>query len=106
MKKYKLHEYYRGWFIGNFDPAILKTKDFEVSLQYRNKGFIDDEHAHMHSDEYTLVVTGAIKIKDEIYKNGDIFLAEKGEFVKGEVLEDTTILVIKIPSVPNDKIIK
>ena len=32
MKKYKLSEFKDGWIVGNFEPSILKTKDFEVAI--------------------------------------------------------------------------
>ena len=28
----------RGWFIGNFEPSVYKTKDFEVGYLTHNKG--------------------------------------------------------------------
>ena len=32
MKKFRFEEMKRGWFIGDFEPTALKTKDFEGFL--------------------------------------------------------------------------
>ena len=38
MKVSKLSDYTRGWIIGDFEPSILKTKDFEVAVFNHSKG--------------------------------------------------------------------
>ena len=38
MKIGKLRDMKRGWFIGDFEPSLLKTRDCEVAVKsYRRK---------------------------------------------------------------------
>ena len=37
---------WRGWFIGDFEPSVLKTKDFEVGVLVHPKG--EKWPAHFH----------------------------------------------------------
>jgi len=37
MKLHKLDDMVRGWFIGNFEPSVLKTKKFEVGILSHKK---------------------------------------------------------------------
>ena len=34
MKTAKLVDMVKGWFIGNFEPTLLKTNDCEVAAKY------------------------------------------------------------------------
>lgn len=93
----------KGWIIGNFDPSIVKTKDIEIGLKYYNKGQIDDEHYHKIITEYTIVVYGKVKMLDNVYSNGDIIKIVPMQINKFECLEDACVLVIKTPSIIDDK---
>ena len=42
----KLSDTYRGWVIGDFEPSLLKTKDFEVGILTHLKG--EQWPAHYH----------------------------------------------------------
>ena len=44
MKVSKLSDYTRGWVIGDFEPSILKTKDFEVAVLTHKQG---EQWAHI-----------------------------------------------------------
>ena len=46
MKLGNLSEMIGGWFIGDFEPSLIKNKDFEASVKYYKKG--DEEFKHMH----------------------------------------------------------
>ena len=37
MKKYNLEDFKLGWIIGNFEPSILRTDQFEVSIKKYKK---------------------------------------------------------------------
>ena len=46
MKKFDINRMKGGWFVGNFEPTALKTKDCEVAYV---KHFKDQEWAkHFH----------------------------------------------------------
>jgi len=38
VKKYSMSDMHRGWYIGDFTPSIIKTKDFEVGYLTHKKG--------------------------------------------------------------------
>lgn len=96
----------RGWFIGNFEPSILKTKEFEVGLLTHSKGEYWAPHYHEFSDEYNLLISGKMIIQKKEINEGDIFVLKKKEIADPIFLEDCVVLVIKTPSIPGDKIIK
>ena len=73
-----------GWFVGNFEPSVFKTKNFEV-------GYL--KH----------IVRGRVKVNDEIYSKGDIFIIKPNETVDPLFLEDTEVVIVKTPSIINDK---
>ena len=94
-----------GWFIGNFEPFAYQTKDFEVGLGSHKKGDTWDKHYHKISTEITLIISGKVKVNDEIFSKGDIFIIEPNEIVDPLFLEDTQYVVVKTISDINDKYI-
>lgn len=103
MKIHKIEDFKRGWLIGNFDPSIFKTKDFEVGLLKHNKGEVWPKHYHAIATEYNLLVSGSMIIKKTTIMPGDIFIIDPNEVADPVFLEDCTVLCIKVPSVPGDK---
>ena len=41
MKVSKLENMFKGWFVGNFEPTLLRTTDVEVAVKSYNKGYKD-----------------------------------------------------------------
>lgn len=99
----KLQDYFRGWVIGDFEPSILKTKDFEVGVLTHKKGEIWPAHYHKQSIEYNVLVKGKMIIQERELNSGDVFVFEKGEIADPVFLEDCTVVVVKVPSIPSDK---
>ena len=98
-----LNEFTKGWLIGDFAPSIIQSKDIEVGVKYYKSGDKESRHVHNFVDEYTIVLTGLIKMNDKIYNERDIVFVEKGISTDFECLSDCITLVIKTPSIPNDK---
>lgn len=92
-----------GWFIGNFEPSLLKTNDCEVAVKSYKKGDKEGKHYHKIATEYTVVIKGKVKMFGNVYEEGDIIVVEPGEATAFEALEDTMNAVVKIPGVNNDK---
>jgi quercetin dioxygenase-like cupin family protein len=92
-----------GWLVGDFLPTCLKTKECEVACKYYKSG--DNEKAHVHkiAIEITVIVSGLVKMNTVEYKCGDIIILEPGDAADFQALEDTTTVVVKIPSVRDDK---
>ena len=103
MRRYNLKDSgARGWFIGDFDSAVYRTKDFEVTYQ-KNPRSQTASHIHKLVHEITLVIIGSQICNGEIFKAGDICVLEPGDISQIEYLEETEVVTIKIPSIPSDK---
>jgi quercetin dioxygenase-like cupin family protein len=103
MNVTKIKDYVRGWFIGNFEPSLLKTDQFEVGLLTHKKGEEWAAHYHKESVEYNVLVSGKMIVQEKELNSGDVFVFEKGEVADPIFLEDCTLVVVKVPSIPSDK---
>ena len=103
MKTYKLENMIKGWFVGDFEPSVLRTKDFEVAVLERKKGLERPMHYHKEAIEISVLIEGSARINGEEIRVGDIFVLEKNETVDAEFHEDSKIVVVKTPSVIGDK---
>ena len=103
MKRFSLADSgARGWFIGDFDSAVHRTKDFEVCYQ-DNPRSKPASHIHYLLTEITLIISGRALVNGEIFTAGEIHVLYPGDNSQIEYLEQTQVLTIKTPSVPNDK---
>ena len=103
MKIKNIQDMKRGWLIGDFEPSILQTKDFEVGILTHKMGEFWSAHLHKESEEYNLLLDGKMEINGVLIEPGTIFIIEKNEISKPEFLEDCRVLVVKVPSLPGDK---
>lgn len=104
MKTAKLENMVKGWFIGNFEPSLLKTNDVEVAVKTYKKGDYEAKHHHKIATEFTCIIRGKVKMNDIEYGAGDIVVMEPNESTDFECLEDnTTNVVVKLPGANNDK---
>lgn len=105
MKTLKLNEYTKGWLIGDFEPSVIKTDQFEFSIKKYAKGDKELRHYHKVAREMTVVVTGIFEMNSVLFKEGDIILLEPGEESIFSCIESGYTAVIKMPSVKGDKYI-
>lgn len=103
MKKYNLKNFTRGWIIGDFEPSIIRTRNFEFMVRNYIAGEIEQRHTHKIADEITVVVSGKFKMNDDMFGPGDIIHLSPGDSSEFKCLEDGTTSVIKTPSVIGDK---
>ncbi len=103
MKTFKLSDMKKGWFIGNFEPTVLKTTDCEVAVKAYNKGEKEPSHYHKIATEITVIVNGKVKMFQREFSAGDIIVVEPGDITEFEALEHTFNVVVKIPGANNDK---
>jgi len=106
MKKHNLDDMVGGWFIGHFEPTILKTDDFEVAVKIYKKGDYEENHFHKIATEYTLIMDGEVIMSGENYSSGDIVVIKPNESTDFRALTDVKTVVVKTPSVANDKYLK
>ena len=99
----KLKDFVRGWVVGNFDPSLYKTNDFEFAVQNFKAGDVEGEHYHKIATEITIIVSGRAKMKNQIVETGDVIVIAPNEKTGFEALEDTTTAVVKFPGASGDK---
>lgn len=107
MKIARIDEMIKGWFIGNFEPSLLKTNAVEVALKKYNKGDYEEAHYYKIATEFTVIISGRVRMNGIEYGEGDIIVIEPNDATDFEALEDNTInVVVKIPGANNDKYLK
>lgn len=92
-----------GWFIGDFSPSILRTSSLEIGIKKYKKNDYEMKHYHKIATEITVIVLGKVMINKMLFSSNDIIIVEPNEAVEFKALENTITLVIKIPSLANDK---
>jgi hypothetical protein len=103
MKRYSLENMKLGWFIGNFNPSLLKTESVEVGIKRFVKGQKELTHYQTVATEWTCVIQGRIRIGVNIFDMNEIAEIPPLERADFEALEDSILVVVKSPSMPNDK---
>ena len=98
MKIFDINDMFKGWFIGDFDPAVVKTKEFELAHHFHEKGY------HKVATEINYIIKGKVIVNDDHHlSSGGIFVYEPYDVSNVKFLEDTDLMVAKIPSAKNDK---
>jgi len=100
-----LENYIGGWFIGDFDPSILRTKEFEICVVSHRRNETTRQHYHTSSTEINLVLSGKLEVNGRLLHKNDIFIYEKNEVSDVHFIADSELCVIRVPSAPNDKVL-
>ena len=103
MKVCRLDEMIGGWFVGDFSPAAHRSATCEVAYKQYRAGEREDAHVHKVATEITAIVSGRVRMNGVEYTAGDIIVLAPGEPTDFEALEDTSNVVVKLPSVKGDK---
>ena len=101
----------RGWICGHFYPKESKyhRNDIEICVKVLSVNKTEELHYHLCSFEFLIVLSG--KVEYEI--DGDLHLLVPGSFYMLQpgstehiiqVVEECTILAVRLPSIPNNKI--
>lgn len=101
----KLSNFERGWVFGDFSPSLVRSSEFEVCIASHKKCESSTPHYHTASVEYNLIISGEIEVSGRKCVSGDIFIYEKNEISNVRFIEDSTLVVVRIPSAPKDKVI-
>lgn len=105
MEVANLNDMTKGWFIGNFEPSLYKTNDVEVAVKSYKRGDKEAKHYHKLATEFTLILSGKVKMNNKVYSQNQIVKIEPGEATDFECLEDCSNVVVKIPGANDDKYI-
>lgn len=103
MKSSLLSEMKGGWIVGDFVPTLIQTKDLEVAVKTYLAGQTEPKHHHKIAEEITVIASGKVRMCDQVFMAGDVIHLEPGDSTAFEALEPTVTVVVKRPSVPNDK---
>lgn len=98
-----LKNFVKGWFIGNFEPTLLNTNDFEVAIKRYNAGDYEESHHHKIATEFTIIVEGEVEMNGTKYIKDDIIMIQPNESTDFKCITDVVTVVIKTPSANNDK---
>jgi hypothetical protein len=102
----KLSEMTNGWFVGDFEPSLFKTKEFEVAVQHFDAAEHVDWHVHKVATEYTVIVSGEAEINGRLVADGDIIVLKPGEGASFRPITSVVTAVVKTPSVKGDKYLR
>jgi mannose-6-phosphate isomerase-like protein (cupin superfamily) len=103
LTRYKLDDFTKGWFVGNFSPTIVKSDAVEVAVKHYRAGEKESAHYHKVATELTLIVSGRVRMSGEEVGPGEIIKIEPGQATDFVPLTDTTTVVVKLPCVSGDK---
>ncbi|MFC1790065.1 cupin domain-containing protein [Patescibacteria group bacterium] len=116
MKRYQVdnlknYQKYKGWICGHFlDPGMVnKNSDLEVKINTLKPEETEPEHFHPQGKTVIFIIKGRIKwIFDGqehiLGKNDFAYLEEGVHETIVEVFKPTTIVSIRTPSVPNNRV--
>lgn len=103
MEIHRIESFKAGWFLGFFEPSLLKTRNFEAGWRLHVKDEIWPAHLHKISDEFNFLISGTMTIQDTALNKGDVFVIRKGEIANPQFLTNCEVFTIKVPSCPGDK---
>lgn len=95
--------YQGGWFIGDFSPTMMATKDFEVCIKRYVQGDREPTHHQRVATEFTLVISGTCRIGSHRLGPDDVLRIDPLEAADFEALTDVVLVAIKTPSISSDK---
>jgi len=103
MKTAVMKEMVKGWFVGGFTPTALSTDACEVGVKHYNVGDREVAHYHKVATEVTMVLSGSVRMCNQLWEAGDIIVLEPGDVTEFEALTDAITVVVKVPGALNDK---
>ena len=103
MEKFSLKNMVKGWFVGDFEPTIIKSDQFEVAVKRYNAGDYENHHHHKIATELTVIVEGEVEMNNIRFNKNDIIKINANEITDFKCITDVTTVVVKTPSVKNDK---
>ena len=84
-------------------PPCTAQKNSRLGSKH-GKGDTSDIHYQRVSVEYNLLVSGKLISNGKQYVAGEFFCFLPYEVCEVEFLEDCSIVVVKVPSLPDDKV--
>src|SRR6185369_14722261 len=101
--KMNIKDFKKGWFVGDFDPSLWKTKNVEVGLRWNNVGDKEPRHYHKANTEYVVFAVGKHRLDDTVYTDGEMLVIHPYMSSDYECLESGYCLTVRDKSNPKDK---
>ena len=105
MQTFNVAEFFKGWIVGDFSPSLYVNPYVEVGIKFFKAGETEASHKQLVATEITIVIDGTIRLGSSIFERGDIISIPPKEIADFESLTDSSLVCIKFPSIPNDKVI-
>ena len=88
--------YLNGWFIGNFLPNLIFSKEIEVGIKTIKKDTQPDYHYHKIKTEYTILLNGMIKClsNNQIVTPGQTIIIKPYEKNDQLFIEESLIMLV------------
>mgnify|MGYP001182509613 FL=1 len=103
MEYSNLDDMFKGWFVGDFSPTALSTSACEVAVKRYKAGDKEGRHFHKIGTEVTLILLGSASMNGVVINEGQIVTINPGESTDFMAITDVTTVVVKTPSVVDDK---
>lgn len=104
MNLFNINDFTKGWFVGDFIPAVFRSEEIEIAHHFHKKGYVSEPHYHTESQELNYVVTGKVYASGYVIEEGMGWVYEAYENSDVIFLEDTNLIVVRCPSI-NDKVL-
>lgn len=105
MKRARIEDMIKGWFVGDFDPTLYRTRDVEVAVKSYRAGDRESSHYHKIATELTVITSGEVEMNGVRYGAGDIVVIEPGDATDFRAVTDAMTTVVKVPGAVGDKYI-
>ena len=95
MRHHRLTDMESGWFVGSFEPTLLKTEEVEIGVKRYKAGEYDAVHFHKIATEITVIIEGLVEMNGVRYCADDIITIEPGESTDFTAITDAATVVCK-----------
>jgi len=103
LEIFHLDNMVKGWFVGNFSPTALRTQAAEVAVKRYKAGEHESAHFHKVATEITVILEGTVEMCGRRLNHGDIIKLSPGEATSFTAITDAITVVVKLPSILDDK---
>jgi mannose-6-phosphate isomerase-like protein (cupin superfamily) len=103
LQRHQLGDFTKGWFVGNFEPTLLRSDEVEVAVKHYRAGEHEAAHYHRVATELTVIVAGTVRMSGEEIGAGEIIRIPPGEATDFLAVTDATTVVVKMPCLAGDK---
>ena len=102
MKSFKMKNMKKGYFVGDFSPAVLENNAVELACKGASKYTLDAAYYRKEDTTVILIMSGRLDVDGKIYKYGDVLLFEPGDIINLFALTNVRMIVSHFPGTKKD----